>query len=81
MTPEPHLIKRYGGWFRPNAQGYTRSLADAGIFPGEKARRYLDVEGLTIHPVASVIDQMRQEAESHEAAARKIRDAMQRLGA
>ena len=78
---DPHLIRRHGGWFRPNAQGYTTSLADAGIYPGKTARRYLDVEGLTIHPVASVLAQMRQEAEGHEAAAAKIRDAMRRFSA
>lgn len=56
MTPlpeiiDPHFIRRHGAFFRPNAQGYCTDIAGAGVYSAEEARRYLDVEGLTIHPV------------------------------
>lgn len=53
---DPHLIRRHGAFFRPNAHGYTVHLGGAGLFPAEKARRYLDVEGLTIHPVGQYLE-------------------------
>lgn len=52
---DPHFIRRGGGWFRPAAAGYTLDITEAGLFSGEVARAYKrDVDGITIHPVASV---------------------------
>lgn len=48
---DPHLIRRHGAFFRPDAHGYCTDIVGAGVFSGEVARQYLDVEGLTIHPI------------------------------
>ncbi|MBP2232471.1 hypothetical protein J2847_005800 [Azospirillum agricola] len=53
-----YLIKRHGGWFRPKAQGYTRDLAEAGIFNATTARGYIDVEGLSVWPVSAIAEQV-----------------------
>jgi hypothetical protein len=45
------LIRRHGAFFRPNAQGYTDHIGAAGLYSETEARSYLDVEGLTIHPI------------------------------
>lgn len=55
VPADPHFIRRGGGWFRPAAAGYTLDITEAGLFSGEVARDYKrEVEGITIHPVASV---------------------------
>ena len=51
----PYLISRHGGWFRPQAQGYTRHLSEAGIFTAAQARSYIDVDGLSVVPASAVI--------------------------
>lgn len=76
---EPYLIKRHGGWFRPNAQGYTRTLADAGLYSETRARSYLDVEGLTIHPASALVAKAREEIAQHEAAVAALRDFIDRV--
>ncbi|MDT8333035.1 hypothetical protein RQ831_18435 [Roseomonas gilardii] len=48
---DPHVIRRHGAFFRPDAHGYCTDIVGAGVFSGEVARQYLDVEGLTIHPI------------------------------
>jgi hypothetical protein len=53
--PGKYLIRRHGGWFRPNAQGYCTDICDAGIYDRDDAIRYLDVEGLTIHPARTLL--------------------------
>jgi hypothetical protein len=55
LPDDAHFIRRNGGWFRPNAEGYTLRIAEAGMFSGKTAREYrAEVEGISIHPVASV---------------------------
>ena len=43
-----YLISRHGSWFRPGGHGYTRDLAEAGIFTAAEARSYIDVDGLSV---------------------------------
>lgn len=46
---EKYLIMRHGGWFRPEAHGYTNDLSEAGVFMGHDARGYLQTEGVSLH--------------------------------
>jgi len=45
---QQYFIRRHGGWFRPEAHGYTNDIAMAGLFDAATARGYLDVEGLSV---------------------------------
>jgi hypothetical protein len=54
-----YLIRRHGSFFRPDAHGYTTELAAAGVFDGATARRYLDVEGLSVVPARSLLPSAR----------------------
>ena len=67
-----YFIRRHGAFFRPNACGYCTDIAGAGVFSGDTARTYLDVEGLTIHPVESY----RREIELVLAGADRLRTAL-----
>lgn len=75
----PYLISRHGGWFRPDAQGYTNSLSEAGIFTADEARRYIDVDGLSVVPAGHVItgiDWEIADLEKRLAAAKSLRAAI-----
>ncbi len=51
-----YFIRRNGGWYRPKAQGYTDDFAQAGMFSGEDARKYMTgVEGVTAHPIKPML--------------------------
>lgn len=50
-----YLISRHGGWFRPGGHGYTRDLAEAGIFTAEQARSYIDVDGLSVVRASAIL--------------------------
>lgn len=56
--PGDYLIRRHDAWFRPGAHGYTVHFGAAGVYSRDQAVRYLDVEGLTIHPLSEVREQM-----------------------
>src|SRR6185312_6918413 len=56
---ELYFISRHGGYFRPHAQGYTSILAHASLFTAPVARAYLDVEGLSVIPLSSVRDSLK----------------------
>jgi hypothetical protein len=79
-----YLIKRHGAWFRANAQGYTGQISEAGLYPEEEARTYLDVEGLSIHAAVDQIDKVRGDIKRHEEAIQRltsfIEHATQRAG-
>ena len=49
-----YFIRRHGGYFRAGAHGYCHEVAGAGIFTAETARKYLDVEGLSVVPLKSM---------------------------
>ena len=71
-----YLLRRHGGWFRPNAAGYTRDVAEAGIYTDQDARGYIDVEGLSAVPLESVlgmIDNQIKGAEQRLSALRALR--------
>ena len=50
-----YLVSRHGGWFRPEAKGYTRHLSEAGLFSAAQARSYIDVDGLSVVPAGAII--------------------------
>lgn len=68
-----YLISRHGAYFRPGAHGYTTELAAAGIFSGDDARRYLEVEGLSLVPLKSLRRKIAAEADLMESAAAALR--------
>ncbi len=72
IPDDPHFIRRNGGWFRPNAQGYTTRVVEAGLFSGEVARAYLrDCDGISIHRMTSVqIDLAEEIIQARQALAR-----------
>lgn len=67
-----YLIKRHGGYFRPGAHGYTDRLAEAGLYLGKEARRYLDVDGLSLIPIEAVIQTMVAEREEAQRAIKSL---------
>jgi hypothetical protein len=73
MNRVPYLIRRHGGFFRPNAHGYTTDITQAGVFEKEEAERYLDVEGLTIHPLTEFREKINDELASLSARLAKLR--------
>lgn len=75
-----YLLRRHGGFFRPDAHGYTMKLADAGLYTAERARQYLDVEGLSVVPLTSVRGRLEQEAEAAERDAAALRDKINIAG-
>lgn len=71
-----YLISRHGGWFRPEAHGYTNQIGHAGLFSAETARGYLDVEGLSVcmlSTAASAIDRDIAECETRIVALRNMK--------
>lgn len=56
VDTDDYFIRRHGGWFREGAHGYTDDIAAAGIFSAEDARKYIDVEGLSVVPFKSARD-------------------------
>ena len=68
---ELYFIRRHGGYFRPGAHGYCQDVAGAGLFTAEKARAYLDVNGLSVVPLKAMretlIGQAAELAKSMEA--------------
>lgn len=60
-----YFIRRHGGWFRPGAHGYTNELAEAGVFAGADAKGYLQAEGVSLIPVASMLDTIWKQSREH----------------
>ena len=44
-----YLVKKNGAWYRPNAAGYTKDLAKAGVFDHKEAVSHSRAQGVTIH--------------------------------
>ena len=76
---ELYLIRRHGGWFRPNAHGYTNTYAEAGIFDAKTAKRYLPVEGLSIVALSDVRDDLLNELNSLEDQIIMLKATMQKF--
>ncbi len=72
VVEEPHFIRRHGAWFRPDAAGYSSSLAGAGVYPKAEAEKYLQADGVTIHPAETC----RDEIERILAGAERLRQAL-----
>ncbi len=70
-----YFIRRHGSFFRPGAHGYCDDVAGAGVFDGATARRYLDVEGLSLLPLRS----MRRVLKNHIATMSEAVAAMQTM--
>lgn len=64
VHPCLYLIKRHGLWFRPEANGYTSNLSEAGVFGTDDARDYLCVEGLSVVPLDSLRKRIEMEMNS-----------------
>jgi hypothetical protein len=76
-----HLIRRHGGFFRPQAMGYTTDIAQAGFFTKEEAEGYLDVEGVTIHPLSEYADKLDADIRRREADLFVLRAVRARINA
>jgi hypothetical protein len=57
------LIKR-GLYYRPDAHGYTRSLAEAGIYNGVKADCHCQVPGVTKKRLIDLLKEIDAEREA-----------------
>lgn len=55
ITDGLYLIHRHGGWFRPEARGYTRNLSEAGLFSAVQARNYIDVDDLSVIRASEIV--------------------------
>lgn len=42
-----YFLRRHGGWFRPEAHGYTDDVSHAGVYSAEETRGYMQAEGVT----------------------------------
>lgn len=65
VESEDYFIRRHGGWFRPEACGYTNELSDAGVFVGAIAKKYLQAEGVSLHPVSAMVPQLAKLVRDH----------------
>lgn len=74
---ELYLIRRHGAWFRPEGHGYTALLCVAGVFDARRARGYLDVEGLSVVPLRSMVKTMKAELAESEAATIGLRKLLE----
>lgn len=75
---EQYLIRRHGAYFRPDAHGYTDHLAAAGTFAGADARRYLDVEGLSVVPLRSMRETISTQIAEAEYAAVRLKELLEK---
>lgn len=55
---EQFVVRKGGYFYRPNAQGYTSSIHEAGLWPKDEADKYaVGVEGVTVHPASEFAQQ------------------------
>ncbi len=77
VAPPEYVIRHSGAFYRPNAQGYTYSLAEAWRLPKEEAEKYVNNDPhhtVTIQAVAEIADQIDQELEAAEAKVNTLRN-------
>ena len=66
IKPGSYFLQRHGGWFRPDCAGYTRSIAEAGLYDETDARGHIDVEGLSVVPANDMLDMIDAEIRTAE---------------
>jgi hypothetical protein len=74
---EEYVIRHSGAFYRPNAQGYTYSLAEAWRLPKEEAEKYVNNDPhhtVTIQAVSEIADRVDQELEAAEAKVNALRN-------
>jgi hypothetical protein len=43
-----YFLKRHGGYFRPNARGYTMDILEAGLYEHDDAMSYRDIDSPSV---------------------------------
>lgn len=61
-----YFISKRGLWFRPGAQGYTNSLAEAGRFNEEEAAKYRGLHGHYVMTPEGAANRLKAELEQAE---------------
>jgi hypothetical protein len=73
-----YFLRRHGGWFRPEAHGYTDDISHAGVYSAEDARGYMQAEGVTAVCVASMKPEILREMDNAIVRASKLSELFQR---
>ncbi|AWY09290.1 hypothetical protein vBRpoSV10_168 [Ruegeria phage vB_RpoS-V10] len=50
------VIRKRGYFYRPNSQGYTGSVSEAGLYTEEEAKKHALIDGVTAHPLTEFIE-------------------------
>lgn len=74
-----YFIRRSGGWFRPDAHGYTGNLADAGTFVGANAKGYLNAEGVGLVAARDLLPMLTKQMRDHVVAAQSLNAVIQQF--
>lgn len=74
-----YFVQRGGAWFRPEAHGYTSSLADAGTFVGASAKGYLNAEGVGLVAARDLLPMLVKQMRDHVAAAQSLNAVIQQF--
>lgn len=74
-----YFIRRHGGWFRPEAHGYTGDLSAAGAFVGANAKGYLQAEGVELVAVRDLLPMLKKQMGDHIAAANTMFQLIQQF--
>lgn len=74
-----YFIRRHGGFFRPQAAGYSSEIAGAGLYSAREARSYLDVDGLSVVPARTALAQIDAEIAQAERSLTMLRALRQQV--
>lgn len=64
---DEYLIRHGGAFYRPQAQGYTMSIADAWRLPRDEAEKYINNDPnhtVSIQSIDELVDRVDQELEA-----------------
>lgn len=73
-----YFLRRHGGWFRPEAHGYTDDVSHAGVYSARDARSYMQAEGVTAVAVAAMKSEIFREMDNAIVRASKLSALYQR---